>query len=289
MKYALLKILFLSSLFSVFAYADMPVIAKTREIKTFTQVLDYVKDQDTVLMISVDNALLKSPLHMGERAWFYHRKAKHLKSGLKEPAATEKALAEWTGVLNLFGQQIVADDIAKTIDQIQKKQIKIMGVSSRGLGLASLTVQHLAQAGIDLGRTSGVKQNIPVILGQKLLLVRNGILFTSGVGKAIALKKLADLTKVAKPKKIVWVSHDQRTLDLVAEGMRYHNKGVEFIPLRYTIMDEAAKKFNSELADVQFESLMNVLSDEQAASKLKMPVDSKPVAKKQKLATNHQS
>lgn len=278
MKNALLKIVILTWLFPIFALATKPSTAKTQEITTFAKVLDYLKDKDTVLVLSVDNTLLKSPMQMGQRGWFYHRKSVYLKKGMKEGEATAKALAEWTGVLNLFGQQPVADDIAKTIDQIQKKNIKIVGISSRGLGLASLTVQHLAQAGIDLGRTSGMKQDFPLILGEKLLLMRNGILFTSGVGKVIALKKLADVTNVAQPKKIVMVSHDQRTLNLVAEGMRYHAKSVEFVPLRYTAMDEATKSFNPHVADTQFESLMSVLNNEQAATKVQKALETKTVS-----------
>lgn len=260
----LIKVMAFMSLFPIFSQAEQPSFTKMLEISKFAQVLEHVTDKDTILLVSIDNTLLKSPLQMGERAWFYHRKNTYVKNGMKDADATSKALAEWTGILNLFGQQVVANDIVKTIDQIQKKHIKVMGISSRGLGLASLTTQHLAQAGINLGRTSGIKQDVPLILGEKLLLLRNGILFTSGVGKAIALKKLADLTKVAKPKKIVMVSHDEHTLKLVAEGMRYHAKDVAFVPLRYSLMDEASKNFNSQAADKQFESLMNVLSNEQA-------------------------
>lgn len=271
MKKIAFKLLFVMLLVPVVALCLPPTAAKVKEIKTFAQVLDHVKDKDTVLILSVDNALLKSPSQMGQRAWFYHRKSTHLKNGLKETDAIQKALAEWTSILNLFGQQPVANDIAKTIDQIQKKHIKIVGVSSRGLGLASLTIQHLAQGGIDLGRTSGIKQDVPVILGEKLLLYRNGVLFTSGVGKAIALKKLFELTKVSEPKKIVMVSNDERTLKLTSEGMRYHGSKVEFVPLRYSAMDETIKKFDPQVADVQFKSMMNVQSDEQAKMTLQNP------------------
>src|SRR5437867_2470276 len=106
----LMVIILLSPVYVLCAPASAP---KTKEIKSFAQVLDFVKDKDTVLVLSLDNTLLKSPLQMGQRAWFYHRKTKYLKSGLKETDATQKALAEWTGILNLFGQQPVANDIAK--------------------------------------------------------------------------------------------------------------------------------------------------------------------------------
>ncbi len=255
--------------------------AKMQEIKAFSQVLDYVKDKDTVLILSIDNALLKSPKQFGQRLYYYYLIDKY-KTKMKEKDATQKALAEWTGILNLFGQQPVADDVAKTIDQIQKKFIKVIGISSRGLGLASLTVQHLSQAGIDLGRTSGIKQDMPVILGEKTLLYRNGILFTSGVGKAIALKKLFELTKVSQPKKIVMVSHDERTLKLVAEGVKYHGKGVEFVPLRYTLMDAEIKKFDPQIAVVKFVSLIILMNDLQEKEVFHKAKEEKLNSKKKK-------
>lgn len=275
MKKIILNILFLTTMISSVIVAVPKPATKIQELKNFSDLLEIVKDKDTILLLSVDNALLRSPMQMGQRAWFYHRKAMHMKNGLKENLATQKALAEWTGVLNLFGQQAVANDVAKTIDEIQNKRIKVIGISSRGLGLASLTIQHLSQAGIDLGRTSGIKQDVPVILGEKLLLYRNGVLFTSGVGKAMALKRLGELTRISQPKKVVMVSNDERTLKLTAEGIRFHHKNIEFVPLRYSAMDETIKQFNPEIADLQFASMMNVLSDEQAKLKIQKSTESK--------------
>ncbi len=259
--------LFLSFIFGVSVQANTN---KINQIKTFSEVLPFINKPETVLLISIDNVLLKSPLQMGQRSWFYYRKKSYLKSGLNEAVAAQKALAEWTGVISLFGQIAVADDIAKTIEDIQKKKIKIIGLSSRGLGLASLTIQHLKDAGIDLGLTSGLNPDQPLILGDKLLLYRHGVLFTSGVGKVNALEKLFNLVQISRPKKIVMISQDERTLGLMGEGLAYqgYSKTIEFMPLRYTAMDQEIKNFDAQIADIQFASLMKVLTNEEAKAQL---------------------
>ena len=169
-----------------------------------------------------------------------------------------------SAIINIFPEKLVSTDIKSTIDKLQQQKIKIIGLSSRGLGLASHTIEQLKELGVNLNKTSGLKKDIPLCLGEKTLLYRGGVLFTSGTHKIKALKKLFEITQVSQPKKIVMVSHSKQTLKIVGDGLRLHAKNLKYTPIRYTAMDQKEAAFDPGVADLQFESFKHVLSNDEA-------------------------
>ena len=82
--------------------AKKPVkIEAIKEIATFFSVEKEINDDNTLLIISLDNVLLSSTHQMGSRSWFYHRMETYEK-GLHHKLAASKALSEWTAIINIF-------------------------------------------------------------------------------------------------------------------------------------------------------------------------------------------
>lgn len=236
---------------------------KTITINSFDKVKDYVKDSQTVLILSIDNVLLKSDIQMGRKSWFYYRANKHLKEGQTKNRAYEKAISEWTAVINAHPQSLVEPNIPKVINEIQSQRTKIIGLTSRGIGLSSKTIECMRDFGIDLSKTSGVTRDFPLMMGDKLLLYRKGVLFTSGAHKVMALQKLEELAGVSRPKRVVMVSHSQRVLNIVKDGFKFHAKNLEFIPIRYSKMDHEKESFKPEVGDKEYEQFSKIIRDEE--------------------------
>jgi hypothetical protein len=240
---------------------SQPVI----EIKSLEEVLKYAdKPRENVVIFSIDNVLLSSDYQISTRQWFYHRIDLYQKKGLNDRDAVDRAIAEWTAVLSLVPQTIVDPKAPEVLEKLKKNQIRFLGLTSRGVGLSSRTIQHLKSFNIDLSSGATSQSDLPLMLGEKLLLYRNGVLFTSGSHKVMALKKLQEMATITQPKKIIMVSQSEDSLTLMEESLRLHSKGTEFIPLRLSIMDKQISEFDPNLADVQFEHFARFISNEEA-------------------------
>lgn len=269
-------VLLVNVLFGGWAFSEKPqsIKEKTIEVNNFEQIKQYL-NEDSVLILSIDNVLLSSDIQMGQRSWFYHRLNKYQKEGCSKVAAAQKAIAEWTAVINAFPQKLVEENIPKVIEDIQNKRVKILGITGRGVGLASTTVERLKNLGVDLSKTSGTTKDFPIMVGEKLVLYRGGIVFTSGSNKLLTLKKLAELSQISKPKNIVMVSNSQSTLQQVGEGIRFFDENINFIPIRYAAMDDRVKNFKADIGDIQYELLSKPISDQEAMKLLAKKENSK--------------
>lgn len=236
------------------------------EISSFKQLESFVKNKNTLVILSLDNVLLTGQHQMGMAKWFYHRIQKYVDAGMDQEKASDKALADWTAVLNIIPQQLADSSAPKVIRTLQKKNVRFIGLTSRGLGLASRSISQLKEVGINLNPLG--LPDFPVKLGEKLLLYRGGVYFISGAHRVSALEKLAEGLKMENWKHVVMVSQDKNTLNEIAEGFCIHKKDTEFVPLRLNILDKKVSNFNPAVGDLQFEQFSKIMSDEEAQKKL---------------------
>ncbi len=242
-------------LFLLFAF---PLCGKIVEIAHFDELKEYVAS-DTFIILDIDNTLLTPIQEVGTDQWFCHRRDWYELQGSSATEASELALAEWEAVQNITQVKAVEAQTPEIVRYLQN-HFTVIGLSTRGLALATRTVYQLKSIGMDLSLSAPTKEDVPLLIPQAILF-RKGILFTSGTHKGKALLKLFEKFNYY-PKRIVFINDkatNLREIEVACEEQK-----IPFIGLRYSFLDEKVKSFRSDIARVQFENFKMILSDQEA-------------------------
>lgn len=243
----LCSLLFLSSLFG-----------EIKEIRSFREISSQI-DKNTLLLLDIDNTLIHPVQELGTDQWFHSRINHYRSRGYSYGDALELALPEWEAVQNISVMRLVEPDWDLFVEKLQgNPHIQVMGMTTRGLSLATRTIHQLCTLGIDLSKHAPTKEEMPFYNANKVILYRKGIFFTSGTHKGKALKQFLEKINFM-PSKVVFVNDKRGHLRQVEETMEKEN--IPFVGLRYGYLDQKVKNFREDIANIQFESFKKILSD----------------------------
>ncbi len=247
------KFLAIALFFSAHLSADIIETAHMEEI------LPQVKS-GMLVIFDVDNTLIEPVQELGSDQWFEHRIKEYISYGYAKDAALEKALREWTAIQSITNIKTVEGGTSEIIHKIQQQGVSVMGLTTRGLGLSTRTVEQLHTVGIDLGATAPIQEEI-FFMNEKGVLFRGGTLFTAGTHKGNALRKFLKRINYT-PDSILFV--DDKISHLMAVESLCEDLGIPFIGYRYGRLDDKVHNLRKQIADVQFHFFGHILSDEAA-------------------------
>lgn len=248
-------LLFTLCLFTCFCSLNAKII----ETFHMQEMMDYLA-RDTLIIFDIDNTLMEPIQELGNDQWFYHRLENLEKNGVSYEKALDIALSEWYAIQNITKVKVVEEGTQEFLSSLEKQGYMIMGMTTRGLGLAMRTVEQLKSIGISLAPNAPIHKDV-FFDNKQGVLFRDGILFTSGTHKGEALMKFLDIINYT-PKHVVFIN-DKATHLRQTEGTVLE-RGIPFIGLRYGYLDEKVANFNPELADIQFKHFGFIMSDEEA-------------------------
>jgi len=213
-----------------------------------------------LLVLDIDDTLLIPAQTLGNDAWFQYQYKKKREEKASDPL--DAALALWEAIRHLTSVRVVEEGADAVVPEMQEKGVRIMGLTTQGLALASRTANQLRSLHFDLSRTAPSQDDHYFLNGHGVLF-RKGILFTSGTDKGKALLKFLGCAGFS-PKKIVFLNDKLTHLAEVEKACK--EKGIPFVGLRYSYSDERTAAFRPEIAEVQlrYSSFDRILSDEEA-------------------------
>lgn len=242
------------------------------ETSRFSDILSYVSPE-TLVLLDIDDTLLLPKQTLGTDVWFIHRLNENVKLGLSLGDALYKALHEWIGIRHLTDVVIVEEGTDKVVREMQDNGIMVMGLTTQDMSLVHITPRQLLSLGIDLSRTSPSDHDCYLVASHKLLnnqgvLLRHGILFTSGTKKGESLLNILNHLSL-KPKHVVFINDKLTHLKDVEEDLE--RNGIKFTGLRYGIGDSRVANFRADIADIQWthSTFGKILSDDEAEALLK--------------------
>lgn len=213
-----------------------------------------------LVVFDIDNTLIEPVQELGSNQWFEKRIKEYLSYGYNSQDALQAALKEWTAIQNITLVKLVEPGIEGIVKDLQQKEYSVMGLTTRGLSLSTLTVEQLESVDIDLSRTAPIHEEV-YFMNERGVLFRGGSLFTAGTHKGEALRKLLEEAEF-KPSSIMFINDKYSHLVPVEEYCTQY--GIPFIGLRYGYTDEKVKNFRKQIAEVQFYHFGHILSDEAA-------------------------
>lgn len=235
--------------------------AKIVETGHFNEITQYVTP-DTLVILDIDDTLLIPAQALGTDVWFRER-LKHYQDQEEKPLiALDKALAEWEAVRQLTRVVLVEKGTDEVVKSLQKNHTVVMGLTTQGLALATCTINQLASLNIDLSLTAPYKDDY-YFMNRLGVLYRQGILFTSGTDKGVALLKFLDAAGFC-PKHIVFINDKEAHLKDVEKSVI--ERKIDYDGLRYSYSDQRVNTYDKQIANIQWErsSFGKILSDEEA-------------------------
>ena len=254
---------------SLFFVLNISLFSNIIDIKNFDEALPHIKDNSLVIL-DVDNTLMEPQQELGNDQWFRYRVKKHLATGIDKEKAIDAAVSEWMSVQCVCLMQLVEPQLDNKVSAIQNRGIDVMGLTTRGFGMATRTIQQLGKLGISLSKNAPYAEEFIFENGHKCLF-RGGILFTANSNKGLALEKFLNHTKL-KPKHIVFIN--DKYSHLVPVDEKCAELEIPFIGLRYGYLDDKVENFNVEVAEKQWEHFNVILSDGEASRLLTLSKDS---------------
>lgn len=246
--------------FTFFSHLPAEII----ETNCFETIIQYA-EPSTLLILDVDNTLITPVQELGSNQWFLHRIEWYEEQGYPYREALELTLPEWEAVQNITESIAVEKTTPQLIQTLQNKGYSVIGLTTRGLALATRTLYQLKKIEIDLSKTAITQEDVP-LLNPHAILFRKGILFTAGTDKGEALMKLFKKLQYT-PEKIVFINDMKAHLVQVEKHCK--TKGIPFVGLRYGYLDEKVEKFRPDIAEYQFNCFSKILSDQEAVRFLK--------------------
>lgn len=234
--------------------------AKIVEVAVMTELFDHITP-DTLIVFDIDNTIMEPVQELGSDQWFCNRIQEYKSWGLSKEESLEKALREWTAIQSITRVKLVEPGTDRIVMQLQTQKYTVMGLTTRGLGISTRTIEQLATLSVDLSKTPPCHEEFHFMNAPQGVLFRGGVLFTAGTHKGRAFAAFLEKTGY-QPKRVVFIN--DKLSDLVPVEETCDSLGIPFVGLRYNYTDAKVKHFRKHIADVQLQHFGHIISDEAA-------------------------
>jgi FMN phosphatase YigB (HAD superfamily) len=216
--------------------------------------------EETWVLFDLDNTLIESSLHLGSIQWESHLKKHSLKLGYNEHEIGTILEKFWTFVQHFIPVRLVDPQAPNVLKQLDDSNATVFGLTARAPNEVDYTRRQLDSVNISLCTEPSYPEQFPLLASEPILYDR-GVIYCGDNTKSEAL--IAFFNAIGRlPKKVVFIDdkfEHVRDLERTLEQM-----GINFIGIRFSRADERVQSFDSEVANLQFSQLPQIISDEEA-------------------------
>lgn len=248
--------------FYFFLFATFSLFGESRVVETsdITHASTYLEPH-TLFVFDLDNTLVETAQHLGSDQWFSHQLESRLADGVSVQESLDELLPKLGLIYHKTQMRLVDPCIPDLLKKMKQKHVHLIGLTKRGPAFAKRTLEQLSEVGIDFSQTAPFEGSF-VLEELKGSLYQNGVIFIADNGDKgphveAVLRRLQKM-----PKKIVMIDDKMSHVANVAHSLEKLN--IPFIGIRYGKADERVKSFDPKLADLQWELMHKILSDEEA-------------------------
>ena len=231
------------------------------ESDKITDILKY-SDENTLVIFDVDGVVFE-PLHtLGNDPWAYYEAGKFIKSAGGDVVKGLTAFCPvWVDVREKVDVKLVSNNILDVLTELEEKNIKIIGLTARGIPLIRKTKEQFDSLGLDFIKNNYHEKDEVC----DLFDLKNGVMFIEiGVDKGKCLKRFFEIAG-KKPKKIVFI--DDRMKNIKSLNKTCQELSIDFVGIRYSATDNSVENFDGKVGDIQLYFLNEYgyfLNDDQA-------------------------
>ena len=214
------------------------------ECASISEVLPLI-DQDTWLLLDLDNTLFQSSQAYGHLDWLHDEEAQLVERGLTPVEAFLSMCPQWKLVQNELSMIPVEQALVDTLLKLQTQGVRALGLTHRESYLADVTLEHLNRLNIDFLRTAPTSDPFTFIAAEKVLY-QGGVLFVhtfNDKGKVFRsfLEKIGH-----RPNKIVFLDDKLKNVEQMADMAASEN--ISFHGIYYTAIHHTPRIYSRESA-----------------------------------------
>lgn len=247
----------MKKLFFLVLFSFTSLFSQILEIKNIKEIKKHLNKYELIIF-DLDNTIMEPIQQLGSDQWFYHQMKKHEMCGLDKSKALDATLKDWYEIQAITKVKFVEKDIKNILENLQKKNFIVMGLTTRGYSFSLAAIKQLDSLKVDLSKTAPIKENLYFENG---VLYKKGILFAKGMDKGRVLDQFLKKINFI-PKSVVFIDDKVKHLNEVDKFCE--NLKIKFLGLRYGYLDEKIKNFQVLICDRQHKNFKNILSDEEA-------------------------
>jgi len=233
--------------------------AKIIETKKISDVLPLI-DEDTWLLVDLDNCMFESAQALGHANWFYDELQQRMQKGMSREEAISDAYPHWIKTQRVCKVKPLEENFVPTLLLLQNKGITIMGLTHRQPSVADSTAKQVTSLGFDFLKTAPSKDSFSIPAKTPTLYFQ-GILFVGDYNKKIDIFE-PFLSMIKKsPRKIVFIDDKRKNVDELEALTKY---GIDYVGVHYTAIENAKPVYVREIAEFQYKFLDKIMSNEAA-------------------------
>lgn len=251
------KIIFASLLFF-----NLHAFAITFESSHMEDILPHV-DENAWIVFDVDNTLIESSLMLGSAQWRDHIRKKAELAGFDEDQREEVLDKFWYFVQHFVPVNLVDQETSNIVNALQEKGHIVLALTAREPHETSYTEKQLSSVGLVLSNKA-----LPDVIKIPLAypcLSKSGIIYCGENKKGAALQAFF-ATVQQKPKKVIFVDDKWAQVNEVETSLT--QAGIDCRAMRFSGADARVESFNPSVADLQWNNLPFILTDEEAIQKI---------------------
>jgi hypothetical protein len=225
------------------------------ESNTIADILPHI-EPDTLVVFDLDDTIFRTPSMLGNDAWFSYQVQQKLAQGKTYNEATQEILPLYLVIQFCAKLELVDPLTPQFITDLHNKDIKIMALSTRSLGLVDYTKKELTRLGVCFSEHNPYQHDLKLGLTHAARYT-DGILFGANNKKGELLMQFLDIIAY-QPKKIIFVNDKHSHLETVEHQVE--SRGITFVGLRYSAEDARKAAFDPVVADQLLEEFKRNLA-----------------------------
>jgi phosphoserine phosphatase len=238
-----------------FLLCTFPIFAQILEISRIEELVPHI-DSKTLVVFDLDNTILTPAQELGNDQWFNFTLKEHVHDGFSFREAIDRVLPLYMDIMLASDVKAVESMTPSLIFNLQKKGIKVIGLTTRNVPLAYRTIDQLKSLDIDFSRSPLlVNENIKTHYPSNYI---EGIFFLGGAHKGDALREFCSFIGY-EPQRIIFINDKEKYVKQMAESF----SDVDYIGLRYGAWDEQVALFDPKIAKVQLKYFKKIIPNEE--------------------------
>ena len=236
------------------------LLGLTVESDRFDRLFEHA-DARTIVFCDLDNTLFESSTYLGSVAWRNHIRNKGKAAGL-DAKQTEDVLDKfWSFVQPFVSVRLVDQNAPEVIQKLRGDKVLFVILTARDHYEKEHTLKQLESLNVALPQDEESRSlSLP-----SPALYDHGILFCGENSKGAVVRAFLEEMGL-QPDRIVLIDDLAKQLADV-EGV-VKEKEIEFVGIRFSGADARVKAFDPQIADLQWQYLPQLLTDEEAQSLL---------------------
>jgi hypothetical protein len=240
----------------------LPILTEATIIETATiDPILQVIDEDTWVVVDLDNTTFEGKQALGHTEWFYDKAFALIREGMTLDEATRECYPEWIEIQKVCPVKPLEEAFIPSLIALQKRGIVVMALTHRQPSLVEATLRQLNSLNLDFYLSAPAKHTFSVP-SETPTLYKQGVLFTGEFNKKGEIFVCFLSIIKQKPKKVVFIDDKRSHVEEVTLALS--KQGIECIGFHYTATQHVKKVYDPEVAEFQRKFLKTIMSNEAA-------------------------